>query len=220
MSVLRHGLRGGLDRVGWLYRIWMMPAVVLVFIASSVPALAEEPGAQPTRPAYVVVLKDASTIPAKAKPLSAFGTFRFVDATGHTVVLPVDEVDLEATRAANADVPDDPTRGTLSVATGAVNPPPVLANGGEETDEPAAPASITVYSATWCGYCNQLKKYLNARKIPATVIEVDRLPKDRQGAMQATMRQLTGRVAYPTVVIDGEAIAGFSQGWIESRVGR
>jgi mycoredoxin len=220
MSVSRRVLKGDLDRVGHVLRIWAIPAVFVCSIGSAMPGLSEEPAAQPTRPAYVVVLKDASTIPAKAKPLSAFGTFRFVDTTGHTVVLPVSEVDLDATRAANADVPDDPTRGTLSVATGAVNPPPVLANGGEDADEPAAPASITVYSATWCGYCTQLKRYLETRKIPATIIEVDRLPRDRQGTVQATMRQLTGRVAYPTVVIDGEAIAGFSQGWIESRIER
>jgi mycoredoxin len=212
--------KGDVDRVRRWFRNLAISAVIVCFIGSAVPILAEDAGAPPTRPAYVVVLKDASTIPAKAKPLSAFGSFRFVDATGHTVVLPVDEVDLEATRAANADVPDDPTRGTLSVAAPAVNQAPVFAADEGPKEEPPTPASITVYSATWCGYCSQLKTYLNARKIPATIIEVDRLPKDRQGAAQATMRQLTGRVAYPTVVIDGEAIAGFSQGWIEKRIGR
>jgi len=201
-------------------RGWWIVATIVAFLLSSIPAVAEESGPQTTRPAYVVVLKDASTIPAKAKPLSAFGSFRFVDATGHTVVLPVSEVDLEATRAANADVPDDPSRGTLSVASPSVNQAPVLADEEDAKEEPPAAASITVYSATWCGYCNQLKKYLSARKIPATIIEVDRLPQDRQGAAQATMRQLTGRVAFPTVVINGEAIAGFSQSWIEKRVGR
>lgn len=212
--------KGDVDRVRRWFRHLAILAVIVCFIGPAVQVPAEEAGGRPTRPAYVVVLKDASTIPAKAKPLSAFGSFRFVDATGHTVVLPVDEVDLEATRAANADVPDDPTRGTLSVAAPAVNQAPVLAAEEGPKEEPPAPVSITVYSATWCGYCSQLKKYLDARKIPATIIEVDRLPRDRQGAVQATMRQLTGRVAYPTVVIDGEAIAGFSQGWIESRIGR
>ena len=201
-------------------RGWWIVATIVAFLLPLIPAVAEESGPKPTRPAYVVVLKDASTIPAKAKPLSAFGSFRFVDATGHTVVLPVSEVDLEATRAANADVPDDPSRGTLSVASPSVNQAPVLADEEEAKEEPTAAPSITVYSATWCGYCNQLKKYLSARKIPATIIEVDRLPQDRQGAAQAKMRQLTGRVAFPTVVINGEAIAGFSQSWIEKRIGR
>jgi mycoredoxin len=202
------------------YRGWWIVATVVAILVSSIPVVAEETGRQPTRPAYVVVLKDASTIPAKAKPLSAFGSFRFVDATGYTVVLPVAEVDLEATREANADVPDDPSRGTLSVAGPSVNLAPALAEEEETNEEPPAAVSITVYSATWCGYCNQLKKYLSARKIPATIIEVDRLPQDRQGAAQTTMRQLTGRVAFPTVVINGEAIAGFSQSWIEQRINR
>lgn len=217
---MAHELKGDLGRVRWWLLMRVIPIVIFVVVGSSGPAPAEKSAAPPARPAYVVVLNDASTIPAKAKPLSAFGTFRFVDSTGHTVVLPVSEVDLEATRAANADVPDDPNRGTLSVAAPAVNQAPVLVAEEGSKEEPPASASITVYSATWCGYCSQLKKYLDARKIPATVIEVDRLPNDRRSAVQATMRQLTGRVAYPTVVIDGEAIAGFSQGWIESRIGR
>lgn len=203
-----------------LHRTAVAALAVVAVMVPSVIVMADESGPPSTRPAYVVVLKDASTIPAKAKPLSAFGSFRFVDATGYTVVLPVSEVDLDATRAANADVPDDPTRGTLTVASPAVNQAPVFADEEETTEEPPVSRSITVYSATWCGYCKDLKRYLSARKIPATIIEVDRLPQDRQGAAQATMRQLTGRVAFPTVVINGEAVAGFSKSWIDQRIGR
>ena len=66
-------------------------------------------------------------------------------------------------------------------------------------------AMATCTSATWCGYCKDLKRYLAAKKIPATIIEVDRLPQGEQGAARATMQRLTGRVAFPTVIIGGEA---------------
>jgi len=211
--VVRHGLNAVACAVGLL----------LSFVVT-----AEEPGRQPESaradaagPGYVVVLTDGAVIPSKSRPLSAFGSFRFVDTTGRTQVLPVSNVDLDATRAANTDVPNDPTRGTLSVAGGAANELPPLPVEGEETaiEEPK-PSSITVYSATWCGYCKDLKNYLAARKIPATIIEVDRLPVGEQGTAEANMKRMTGRVSYPTVVINGEAKAGFSPSWIESKLGR
>lgn len=194
----------------------------------SLVVTAEEPGHQPesARPdavghGYVVVLTDGSVIPSKSRPLSAFGSFRFVDTTGRTRVLPVANVDLDATRAANTDVPNDPTRGTLSVAGGAANEqPPLPVEDEKKAIEEPKPKSITVYSATWCGYCKDLKKYLAAKKIPATIIEVDRLPAGEQGAAQANMKKMTGRVSYPTVIINGEAKAGFSPSWIESKLGR
>lgn len=177
------------------------------------------PGSKATT-AYVVVLADGSMLPAKSKPLSAFGSFRFVDVSGRTRVLPVSKIDLEATRAANAGVPDDPRRGTLSVAGPAINEPPKLVDDDQQGNEEPKVKSVTVYSATWCGYCKDLKRYLSARKIPANIIEVDRLPPDQQHSATATMKRLTGRVAYPTVVIGGEAHAGFSKAWIESTLGR
>jgi len=191
-------------------------AAVAAIVPTSAPA-ADDSGVGSAEPAYLVILVDGTAIPAKSKPLSAFGSFRFVDAAGRTRVMPVDRVDLEATRAANAKVPDDPSKGTLSIGSGPVfEPPPGIVDEEEAPDLP--PKSVTVYSATWCGYCKELKRYLAAKKIPATIIEVDRLPKKDQDAATATMRQMTGRVAYPTVVIGGEALAGFSASWIESKM--
>ncbi len=204
----------------WAHR-WLAAAVMAAVgaMALSLPLLADESEAQTARPAYAVILVDGSAIPAKSKPLSAFGSFRFVDTTGRTRVMPVAKVDLEATRAANAEVPDDPSRGTLSIASGVVfEPLTIIENEEEEQASKPPPKSITVYSATWCGYCKDLKRYLAVRKIPATVIEVDRLPQGEQAAAKATMQRLTGRVAFPTVVIGGEAQAGFSRSWIESKI--
>ena len=208
--------------MGVCFRTRVVATVVAVVAVMpwTIPSAAEDPGTQPAGPAYVVVLEDSSTIPAKSKPLSAFGSFRFVDATGRTQVLPVSSVDLEATRMANAHVPDDPSKGTLSVAPGGANQPPSPAEEEQAAEEPPSLPSITVYSATWCGYCKDLKKIFSAKKIPANIIEVDRLPQDRRAAAEATIRRMTGRVSYPTVIIGGEAKAGFSKSWIESKIGR
>jgi mycoredoxin len=207
-------------RVAVLSVVGVLLAISLVVAAraESPPEETQEPSASP---GYVVILADGSMIPSKSKPLGAFGSFRFVDPSGRTRVMPVSKVDLEATRAANDDVPDDPSRGTLSVAGGPSNDPqPLVEDDQEKADEKPATKSITVYSATWCGYCKDLNRYLAARKIPATIIEVDRLPQGEQGAARSKMQRMTGRVSYPTVIIDGAAKAGFSKSWIESKLGR
>lgn len=202
-------------------------AVAMLVVLLATFATAEEPGSraagdgdESASSAYVVVLADGSMVPAKSKPLSAFGSFRFVDVSGRTRVYPVSEIDIEATREANAGVPDDPTRGTLSIAGAAANQAPTVDQNGEAEAEAPKAQTVTVYSATWCGYCKDLKRYLASRKIPASIIEVDLLPPKQQHSATATMKRLTGRVAYPTVVIGGDAQAGFSRSWIEARLAR
>jgi glutaredoxin-like protein NrdH len=176
-----------------------------------------------TSPGYVVVLTDGSVVPAKSKPVSAFGSLRYVDTTGRTRVLGVSKVDLDATRKINAQVPDDPSAGTFSVLSGAgfSQPEPVITGDDDKgEDKPAPPRSITVYSATWCPYCKPLKRYLTDNGIPATIIEVDTLPESQQAQHRAAMKRFTGRVAFPTVVIDGEAKTGFSPSWIQAKLKR
>lgn len=175
-----------------------------------------------TNPSWVVVLADGTTVPAKSKPLSAFGSFRYVDLEGRTQVLKVSEVDIEATRSANAEVPPDPGAGTFSVGDGVGFRPSaaVPTDDGKPEDAAPRPKVVTVYSAAWCGYCTQLKGFLASQNIPASIIEVDLLaPADQQRAL-AAMRDLTGRTSFPTVVIDGEAMAGFSPSWIQATLAR
>ena len=198
--------------------ILMLSYVVAAEQTSSPPESVRDSSANP---GYVVILVDGTVIPSKSKPLAAFGSFRFVDVTGRTRVLGTSGVDLEATRKANADVPHDPSRGTFSIVGGPSNDPQPLVEEKQETsDEPPAQKSVTVYSATWCGYCKDLKRFLAANKIPATIIEVDQLPNNQQNTARSKMKGLTGRVAFPTVIIDGEAKAGFSKSWMQSKLGR
>ncbi|MCU0233206.1 MAG: glutaredoxin family protein [Thermoanaerobaculales bacterium] len=193
---------------------------VSMSVASVLAEVNEAPEPGGASPGFVVVLADGTVIPAKAKPVCAFGSFRYVEPTGRTKVLRVSAVDLEATREFNAQVPDDPSAGTFSVGGGVTiqGSDPVTTLDDQSEAEPSRLKSVTVYSATWCGYCNQLKSFLAANGISATVVEVDRLPDDQQQTARSEMKRLTGRVAFPTVIIGGEAQAGFSPSWIKSKL--
>jgi len=170
-----------------------------------------------SEPAYVVVLKNGQQIASRTKPVNAFGKLRFMDAGGTNKVLPVSEVDIGKTREANSLAPTRQRGGTLSIGgelagakpmeTGDANRKP--GNAGKKQVR-----TVKVYSATWCPYCNQLKKFLAENGISASITEVDLLPKAEQGRAEAEMKRLTGRVSFPTVVIGNRAKAGFSAGWI------
>jgi hypothetical protein len=54
---------------------------------------------------YKVVLKDGKTLEARNKPVSMEGQYRFTRADGKFCVLPVSQVDLQATEAANQALP-------------------------------------------------------------------------------------------------------------------
>ena len=49
---------------------------------------------------------------------------------------------------------------------------------------------------------------------------VDQMPETEQQRLHAEMKRLTGRIAFPTVVIGGKARAGFSPQWILDSLGR
>lgn len=75
--------------------------------------------------------------------------------------------------------------------------------------------NITIYSTTTCPYCNQLKRWLDDKKIAYTDYLVDKNPYAAQ-----TMVQLSGQMGVPFSTIefeDGrmEKILGFDRGAFE-----
>jgi glutaredoxin len=198
----------------------LIPLAVLILAASAaVPAAQSQERAndeKESKPSYVVVLKNGRHIPARTKPVSAFGKLRYMEPGGTNRVLPVSEVDIDKTREANARVPTHAGGGTLSVGgelAGSKPPKPGDANQKTAVETPRS-RSVKVYSATWCPYCTQLKKFLAEKGISASITEVDRLPKAEQERAEAEMKRLTGTVSFPTVVIGDRAVAGFSPQWI------
>ena len=70
--------------------------------------------------------------------------------------------------------------------------------------------SVAVYTTPTCGFCHQVKGYLNQRGVPFTEYDVSR---DPQAA--AEMVRLSGQRGVPVVTIDGQVIVGFNRPLID-----
>ncbi len=65
---------------------------------------------------------------------------------------------------------------------------------------------VTVYSTTWCPWCDRAKALLKARGIAYDSINIDEEPNFRQKLLD-----LTGGYTVPQIVIGEKPIGGFQQ---------
>jgi glutaredoxin-like YruB-family protein len=65
---------------------------------------------------------------------------------------------------------------------------------------------IKIYSTPTCPYCIQAKKYLTAKKVPFTDIDV---ATDKEKAQE--MIDLSGQMGVPVIKINDKIIIGFDQ---------
>ncbi len=75
--------------------------------------------------------------------------------------------------------------------------------------------SVVVYTTPTCGYCHQLKAYLQQRGVPFTEYDVSR---DRRAAQE--MVQLSGQQGVPVTVIDGQTVVGFNRPVIDQMLAK
>lgn len=73
---------------------------------------------------------------------------------------------------------------------------------------------ITVYSSPTCPHCRALKDYLDKKGVAYTDHNV---VDDAQAREE--MFKLTGKMAVPVVVVDGEVIMGFDRAKLEKLFG-
>jgi mycoredoxin len=67
----------------------------------------------------------------------------------------------------------------------------------------AAPATVTMYSTTWCGYCVRLKKLMQVEGIDYAEVDIER----DAGAADVVMQANGGNRTVPTLVFaDGSAL--------------
>jgi mycoredoxin len=104
-------------------------------------------------------------------------------------------------------------------ATGAVNGlcPPALSTSFEENFVDFTPESgtITMFSTTWCGYCNRLKKQLDAQGIGYTEINIEEV----EGTADLVETLNGGNRTVPTVLFpDGTAATNPSAAEVKSRL--
>lgn len=77
------------------------------------------------------------------------------------------------------------------------------------------PGPITMYSTTWCGYCQRLKKQLERAGIAYREIDIERTPEAADLVMQVN----GGNQTVPTVVFpDGTAATNPSLDEIRARL--
>ena len=65
---------------------------------------------------------------------------------------------------------------------------------------------VIIYSADWCSGCVSAKRFLESKNIPYEEINID-----RQGISRTRLIELTGRLAIPTISVNGKVIGGYTE---------
>jgi len=68
-----------------------------------------------------------------------------------------------------------------------------------------------VYALSTCPYCKRTRRFLDEHKIAYDCIEVDQLDDDEQEKTVEEIEKLTGKRAFPVVVIGREIIVGHDE---------
>ena len=78
----------------------------------------------------------------------------------------------------------------------------------------AAPAAVTQYTTTWCGYCMRLKKLMQREGIEYAEVDIERDPAAAELVMQAN----GGNRTVPTLLFpDGSALTNPSIDQVKSQ---
>jgi mycoredoxin len=81
--------------------------------------------------------------------------------------------------------------------------------------EAPAAGTITMYSTTWCGYCQRLKKQLEREGIGYTEVNIEHVPDAAEFVMQVN----NGNQTVPTVLFpDGTASTNPSLAEVKARL--
>ena len=70
---------------------------------------------------------------------------------------------------------------------------------------------VTVYTATWCGFCHAAKDYFDKKGVEYTDKDVE---SDPQFMMEAVEK--SGQRGIPVIDIDGKIIVGFDRSAIDA----
>lgn len=70
---------------------------------------------------------------------------------------------------------------------------------------------IMVYALSTCPYCKRTKRFLNEHKIDYDHIDVDLLDDAKQDEVMDEVEKLTGKRAFPVVIIGSEIIVGHDE---------
>ena len=71
-------------------------------------------------------------------------------------------------------------------------------------------ADIMIYALSTCGWCQKTKTLLNELGIAYDYIDVDELDPDEKEQVMAEVRRYNPGESFPTCVVNGKGIAGYS----------
>jgi mycoredoxin len=79
-----------------------------------------------------------------------------------------------------------------------------------------ADGTVTMFSTTWCGYCNRLKKQLDAKGIGYNEVNIEEV----EGTAELVEKLNGGNRTVPTVIFpDGSAATNPSAAQVQEKLG-
>lgn len=76
-----------------------------------------------------------------------------------------------------------------------------------------------LYALSTCIWCRKTKALLDRNGIEYECVDVDELDPAERDRVTTEMKELTGKVSFPTLVIDGSVIVGFDEQKIAKKLG-
>jgi glutaredoxin len=161
--------------------------------------------------AEVLVLKDGSRVETRGEFEVRGRRVLFKDAQGTLAALRVDDVDLEASAAANAasapearsrEAAPSPKRAPVLVLTDRDVP---NADNDSVAAAPQAPR-VVMYATSWCGYCRKARTLLGQLGV-----EYDELDIEKSAAARSTRDRLDPSCGVPLIDFGGEVVCGFAE---------
>ena len=70
---------------------------------------------------------------------------------------------------------------------------------------------IMLYALSTCPFCSMAKKYFNNHQIAFDSVDVDLLKEDEKEKTISEVQKISGRRAFPVIVIDDEVIVGYDE---------
>lgn len=68
-----------------------------------------------------------------------------------------------------------------------------------------------LYALSTCPFCTMAKKFFESRNIPYRFVDVDLLPEEEKQKTVAEVQRISGRRAFPVIVIGQEVIVGYDE---------
>jgi len=70
---------------------------------------------------------------------------------------------------------------------------------------------VMLYALSTCPFCKMAKHFFESRNIPYNFVDVDLLPEEEQEKTVAEVQRISGRRAFPVIVIGEEVIVGYDE---------